>query len=203
MGGSGSGRFGRRSRRLRVEDCTTLRAGSLLSRLRPGSEGSLHIATWRAEFSVSATVAGVRLHISYPGASGSVVDVVDVVDASHSPQPFGGRRWWWRCPRCARRCLNLHRPPRDGYRFGCRHCYGLTYQSQSRAEARRLELRAHKLFRRAGTTRFADYHYKPARMRWATFDRLIDQAEAYEHAVLDLTLLPFMRRIGVILPGLS
>jgi hypothetical protein len=47
---------------------------------------------------------------------------------------FGGLRWWGRCPLvrqgrpCRRRVGKLYVPLYDRY-FGCRQCYGLTYQS--------------------------------------------------------------------------
>jgi hypothetical protein len=40
---------------------------------------------------------------------------------------FGGVRWWFRCPRCGRRCANLYLP--RGSLFLCRICHDLTYQS--------------------------------------------------------------------------
>jgi len=44
-------------------------------------------------------------------------------------QPFGGRRWYFRCPRCDRRraCLYVLRM---AFRFRCRMCYGLAYHAQ-------------------------------------------------------------------------
>jgi hypothetical protein len=40
---------------------------------------------------------------------------------------FGGRRWWFSCPDCSRRCRLLHSP--NGGRFSCRLCLDLTYRS--------------------------------------------------------------------------
>jgi hypothetical protein len=41
---------------------------------------------------------------------------------------YGGARWWFLCPKCERRVSRLHLPS-DGYRFFCRHCYDLSYES--------------------------------------------------------------------------
>lgn len=38
-------------------------------------------------------------------------------------------RWWFVCPRCARRCGRLYLPL-GAVRVGCRHCLGLLYRSQ-------------------------------------------------------------------------
>lgn len=40
---------------------------------------------------------------------------------------YGGRRPWWRCPSCGRRCAVLLR---RGGRYACRSCHGLSYRSQ-------------------------------------------------------------------------
>ena len=50
---------------------------------------------------------------------------------------YGGKRWWFVCPlvvnghSCLRRCRVIFLPPGAQY-FGCRECYGLTYESRQR-----------------------------------------------------------------------
>jgi hypothetical protein len=59
--------------------------------------------------------------------------VVYAVGLTATPCPFGGARWWFRCPLvvdgapCGRRCRILYRPYGAPY-FGCRECWGLTYR---------------------------------------------------------------------------
>ena len=54
---------------------------------------------------------------------------------------FGGVRWWFICPlvgdgiACRRRVKKLFLPPGEVY-FGCRACYGLTYESAQSHDAR-------------------------------------------------------------------
>jgi len=43
-----------------------------------------------------------------------------------TPQHLGGRRWWWACPGCGRRCAILLRPAR-AQDFGCRRCLKAIY----------------------------------------------------------------------------
>lgn len=50
---------------------------------------------------------------------------------------FGGRRPWWRCPRCRDRVGKLYLPPAEP-RFKCRECYDLGYRS-SRESGRPLQ----------------------------------------------------------------
>ena len=47
---------------------------------------------------------------------------------------YGGRRWWFECPACGRRCFKMCLPP--GARvFACRGCYDLTYRSAQEADS--------------------------------------------------------------------
>lgn len=41
---------------------------------------------------------------------------------------FGGKRWWFVCPECTRRCSYLYSMPGKLY-FSCRQCLDLTYRS--------------------------------------------------------------------------
>ena len=57
------------------------------------------------------------------------------VGLTTTPLPWGGVRWWFVCPLmidgwwpCRRRVGKLYLPL-GGRRFGCRHCYDLTYES--------------------------------------------------------------------------
>lgn len=50
--------------------------------------------------------------------------------------PSGGRRWWFSCPECGRRCDLLYLRP-GGIKLACRRCCGFAYASQrSRAAGR-------------------------------------------------------------------
>ena len=53
-----------------------------------------------------------------------------------TPCHFGRVRWWFVCAlsrngvSCGRRVGTVYRPPRADY-YGCRHCYGLSYESRN------------------------------------------------------------------------
>ncbi|NPU98912.1 MAG: hypothetical protein HPY51_17075 [Candidatus Omnitrophica bacterium] len=47
---------------------------------------------------------------------------------------YGGRRWWFECPACGRRCFKLYLPP-GATVFACRACYDLTYRSAQEANS--------------------------------------------------------------------
>jgi hypothetical protein len=45
---------------------------------------------------------------------------------------FGGVRWWFSCPQCAKRCKKLYLPPGQ-WEIACRSCHNLTYRSTQTA----------------------------------------------------------------------
>jgi hypothetical protein len=77
----------------------------------------------RLHYTRTNTVTGEEKQIDY------------TVDLVSTPCNFGGFRYWFLCPLvidnqpCQRRVAKLCLPPGQTY-FGCRHCYGLTYQCQ-------------------------------------------------------------------------
>ena len=98
------------------------RAGGAESRIGwqviPGRFLHLYYTITRAD--------GQQRHLDYP------------VPLCTTPCYFGGRRWWFRCPECGRRCRILYLPPKQD-RFACRTCHHLTYRSQQEKPSR-LEL---------------------------------------------------------------
>jgi hypothetical protein len=65
-----------------------------------------------------------------------------------SPQPFGGERIWFVCPRCEHTVAKLYMAPGSHY-FWCRACQGLSYRSRQERIAPywKLWARAHELER--------------------------------------------------------
>ena len=97
-----------------------------------------------------------------------------------SPQPFGGVRWWFECPRTGRRAVKLYLPL-GGHQFWSRHAYRLGYASQREDRKGRAQLQAIKIYRALG----GDGHWmdgpppKPKWMRWGTYDRLATKLDTY------------------------
>jgi hypothetical protein len=61
-----------------------------------------------------------------------------------TPQPFGGRRWWFICPRTGVRAAKLYLP-NGAFTFASRQTYRLVYHSQREAPHDRALRRAFKL----------------------------------------------------------
>ena len=127
------------------------------------------------------------------------------IDYAYTPSRFNGLRQWFQCPGCRRNCAVLY----GGKRFYCRKCCGLTYSSQYQEDWERLGGIAERLRDRlggrgcisAGDTFMPPP--KPKRMRWRTYDRIVNRGEAlcdaYAHG-FNVRCAHFMR-IDPTFPG--
>ena len=96
------------------------------------------------------------------------------------PCHYGGVRYWFLCPCCGRRAGKLY-VPADGrsLRWGCRHCYHLTYeQRRAGCDSEYLSWRADRLLDRNGITLEDGSFHKPKGMRYKTFHQLTDRRNA-------------------------
>ncbi|WP_128910910.1 hypothetical protein [Tropicibacter alexandrii] len=99
---------------------------------------------------------------------------------------FGGRRQWWLCPSCDRRCAIIYRRGK-GPLWGCRICMGGRYASEHKSPRQRLLQKIKKLRKRLGqTSGFIGTAPppKPTNMHWRTYDRLVAELEAMEAVYL-------------------
>jgi hypothetical protein len=121
------------------------------------------------------------------------------IELATTPQPFGGRRWWWVCPRTGHRVAKLYLPP-SALSFASRQAYRLPYRSQRESPRDRAINRAFKLRHRLGDQGgIGSSIDKPKAMRWTTFDRHMRRIEALEARVdqhLGLLVTRLMRRHG-------
>jgi hypothetical protein len=110
--------------------------------------------------------------------SGEELKIEDKVYLAPTRAPFGGLRWWFVCPRENRRVRKLYLPI-DGRHFWSRHAYELAYASQRETKFDRALRLARKLrLRLGGDPADDEYPDKPPRMRWATYNRLLDKLRA-------------------------
>jgi hypothetical protein len=112
--------------------------------------------------------------------SGEDCKIDDLISLTTSRPPFGGIRWWFRCPRTYRRVRVLHLPL-GGRHFWSRRAYRLAYASQRETIHDRATRRARKLYKKLGGDPDDDtYPEKPNRMRWSTYNRIMDELVAAE-----------------------
>ncbi len=138
MGGPGSGRWGWHDKAQTVDDGLTLDLGKLLrdGLLMSNRWGTLtwtstRTGEYRAAVGYRVEPAGDDLTLTLDYRTtirGTAYDVTEPIVLHATRQRNGGRRWWFTCPACGRRCAKLHSPPGRRY-FWCRLCHGLTYTS--------------------------------------------------------------------------
>jgi hypothetical protein len=92
---------------------------------------------------------------------------------------YGGRRWWFQCPRTYRMTTKLFLP-NGGWHFWSRQAYGLGYACQREGRFDRLQRRAAVLNRQLGGegwSTWEDPPTKPKWMRWRTYERKYERWE--------------------------
>jgi hypothetical protein len=92
--------------------------------LRPGKVSTLtwsHLGHQVASIRLLAQAEGVGLAYQTTGPDGAPLEVLEAVPFVYTATRFDGRRAWFQCLACKRRCRVLY----GGKRFRCRRCYGL------------------------------------------------------------------------------
>jgi hypothetical protein len=197
MGGWGSGRSIRLGTRPTESGFHRLAINALTRGgwLRPGTTG---ISRWfRGDLetgSISWSVSGVD------GEADAVTlfyrcrgeDIRERIDLTWTACHFGGKRPWFVCRGCGRRCGVLY----GGVWFRCRHCYGLAYESTREKPHERTLRRVQAIRRRLGGSPnlLEPFPPKPPRMHWKTYWRLLEQADAAE-AVHHVELVRWLDRL--------
>jgi hypothetical protein len=123
---------------------------------------------------------------------------VQYVPLTATEKPYGGRQWYFLCPRSGRRVSVLWRPA-GATQFASRHAYrNAAYAVQFLDPAQRAWRTMRRAARRLGSTNPNDYDLpeKPLWMRWHTYDRIADQHDAADRALTTscaLALTRFLR----------
>ena len=131
MGGLLSTRWGDHHKRGVVENCLAIDAHELA---RQGRRATLLFFNGHRLFFIrycieSAPGDGEPFQVTLDLAERGGIQVVPI-EITHPH--FGGMRWWFSCPQCARRCKKLYLPPRQ-WEIACRLCHNLTYTSSQTA----------------------------------------------------------------------
>lgn len=108
------------------------------------------------------------------------------IDIEPQSQPFGGARWWFKCPQCSRRCGRLYaKAPDESLR--CRRCLGLAYLSSRYCKIDRLLLQRDKLLGKLEISLDGSLR-RPKWMRRRTYERLKAKADEYDTQAITLQL---------------
>jgi hypothetical protein len=142
------------------------------------------VVTAQAEFDVSVgdgqaqvVVKRMTLHQRWRGGDLNVA-AGQVIDLTTRPVHFGGRRWYFICPRTGELALRLHLPlgAKD---FASRRAYRLGYAVQRESPRDKAFRRARKARHKIGGADNLSLPLpgKPKWMRWRTFWRLRGEAD--------------------------
>jgi hypothetical protein len=191
MGGTGSGNYGGKPTvegALKLDLHHLIRNGSF----RPDATvtGSLawndgYTGEQRASIAYKAHMGEERgwVRLTYATTNhwtGQTTNHDYTVELTTTPQPLGGRRWWWVCPKRGDLVSKLYKPAGGGI-FASRTAHRLAYRCQRQSPYDRAISQAFKRRKRLGADGgIGDPIDKPKGMRWATFDRKMEQVEAAE-----------------------
>jgi hypothetical protein len=131
MGGSGSGR---ESFRRTVEECLVFSLSAMLRDGQLTEHESTQVLAWEGWQGVTRYRLTVEIWPIDSGLLFQLQETHQIITLQASALRFGGRRWWFDCPKCERRCAKLYLPPhRD--EFACRICYNLQYRSERESDS--------------------------------------------------------------------
>lgn len=173
MGGYGSGRPS--GHRHKTDEMQALDLADLkrLGFLKVGSWGRINWSNSgrvKAEVRYETTAHTLILKYRYRQLGDEWHDVHDVIHFEWTHQHIGGKRRWFSCPGCKRRCRILF----GGVYFRCRKCHRLVYDSQYHrfpsGNTNQLQKVRHRLG--GSTSLLAPFPHKPKGMHWKTYERL-------------------------------
>ncbi len=113
---------------------------------------------------------------------------------TYTPCNYGGKRIWYSCPFCGRRCAVIYS---CGRYFACRVCADLTYDTCNETPNDRLFNKANKLRKFIGAEpgAFNSLPYlKPKGIHQKTWDRIRNKIQCLEH----IGIAEMGRRLGVL-----
>jgi len=138
MGGYGSGRWIRPSRKITVDKCLSIDVSDYTRNIDQCVSGEI---SWINRYTgrVISSISYVflpkdgtepMLVLSYKIGH---VAVHEPVSLQKTNPHFGGNRWWFTCPICEKRRGKLYIRAK-GHHFACRKCYDLKYRSDGKGK---------------------------------------------------------------------
>jgi hypothetical protein len=206
MGGFGSGRHGRTvtsegTASYVIAASMVIRAGRGVTGVARFDGGSFWVAI-RVDISHPSDAFIELTHQTRDERKGDRI-VRDRIRLVSTVPTYGGRRWWFQCPRTRRRTTKLFLP-NGGWHFWSRQAHDLGYACQREECADRFRRKAAKLNRQLGGAGWDTWQMppdKPKWMRWRTYEtKLKVWEEAVEKANTELiarAMMGLKRRKGV------
>lgn len=180
MGGHGSGRYGARPTAEATDSRVLTMKGLRQKGLAPGACGQMDWH-WPDGMQVSVLVdcSDIRapyVYLVHRERCGDERVVSYRVNLLTTTPPWGGVRFWFLCPATGRRTQKLFLP-RGGAKFLSRQGYKLGYATQRVGSLDRAHIARRRILAKLGDPDCPRFQVpeKPRAMRWATYDRLLDQ----------------------------
>ena len=176
MGGRGSGRTS--SYGASVSKCHETNSIDFewLERKKLFNVGRWSTLTWSrggreiGSIRIEAQQSGTRLSYRARQSGDTWQEISELVPIVETKTNFDGRRRWFLCLSCRRRCRILY----GGIYFRCRRCHHLKYESQYESGYSRAADQAHALRKRLGQVGSLDepFPHRPKGMHSKTYRRL-------------------------------
>jgi hypothetical protein len=196
MGGWGSGSYYRiRSGKGVAESSLPLDIRKLKRQglIFPGSWISSSWSTGgNVHSSISAIVNEDHLLLKYTHKK--TEDIEQKIYFTYTPCNYGGKRIWFSCPFCGRRCAVIYS---CGKYFACRICGNLTYKTSNETYTDRKASKANKLRKLIGAKPGAFNHlpiFKPKGMHYKTWIRIRFRIQSLEGFIF----IDFDRKLDIL-----
>ena len=156
--------------------------------VRPGAKCGPHGIRWTRSFTDDTIASGLitaNMEGNYEGWLRVQIGSLDQwIELGAQPRRFGGRQWYFKCPKTHRNCSVLWRPP-GATRFCSRQAWRrqVAYASQFASPVDRAHRGKAKIKSRLiGTCDPDEWDLppKPKWMRWPTYNRCVEKFDTYE-----------------------
>jgi hypothetical protein len=142
-----------------------------------------------ASIGVKTLADAIELDYSWAPSGENRRHILCVARLTFTPCRFGGKRSWFLCPECWRRCEVLYGVTRRG-NFACRVCQRLAYASEAESPIDRCWRQQRKL-----EAQLTEHGGPPKGMHRKTFERICERIDAIEQRKDDLFLPGFYRLV--------
>ncbi len=191
-------------RRVRLEAGLSLRLPQLMRQgfIVPGTRTSAKLRWTYTGTDIETGSANLWADLTAPTAGTLDIQLSHFrqqIDLRSQPRHFGGRQWYFECPRTGRLVTSLWLP-NGARRFASRHAWPrqVAYSSQFQAPHQRALKRAFRIREQLHPS--PAFHGigdilppKPKHMRWATYEKILEMLDHHE-AICDAHTVRLMVR---------
>jgi hypothetical protein len=180
--------------RVRLEDGLKLDLNELIAKklVRLGAFSTSRLNWWRrmsGETIASVKITADMTDLDNPWLRLELGALDQRIALDFDTRHFGGRQWYFRCPRTGRRASVLWKPPGSPI-FASRHAWGrqVAYGSQFETPRDRAISAAQDIrYQLGGKDYVAIGHFQPPKpkgMHWRTYDAKLERCKNYESICL-------------------